>query len=237
MSEGLLPATKNCPTLNATILTAVHSTSLGSNVSLASGYPVEGYYCVNASGALQLVSPTSPVIVRRSAAPAQRRVIICRCRLLSNTLRCSPESALWAGSAFPRLLSRAGCGLVDVIAKDQKLTRCISGAAAVEFGLLLPGFAALLVGSLYASLMMYSAASMRYAVEGAARCYSVNATTCSDASKTQTYAQGLYYGTNSPTFTASTPACGHQVSATTNFALNMVVAKWTIPLSATSCFP
>jgi Flp pilus assembly protein TadG len=127
--------------------------------------------------------------------------------------------------------------LANVIAKDQKLTRCTSGAAAVEFGLLLPGFAALLVGSLYASLMMYSAASMHYAVEEAARCYSVNGTTCSNASKTQIYAQGLYHGTNSPTFTASTPACGHQVGATMSFVLNMVVGKWTIPLSATSCFP
>src|ERR1700686_5381576 len=46
-TQAMLPATKNCPTLNSAILTAVHSTSLGSNVSLASGYPAEGYYCVN----------------------------------------------------------------------------------------------------------------------------------------------------------------------------------------------
>ena len=54
----LLPATVNCQppntatTLNATITTAIQSTSLGTAVTLASGYPTEGYYCVNSSNAL-----------------------------------------------------------------------------------------------------------------------------------------------------------------------------------------
>lgn len=50
-----LPATTNCPGLNTAITTAVQSTSLGSNVTLQSGYPTEGYYCVNNSNALQYV--------------------------------------------------------------------------------------------------------------------------------------------------------------------------------------
>jgi Flp pilus assembly protein TadG len=54
-TQAQLPATQNCPTLNSAVLTAIHSTSLGSNVSLATGYPAEGYYCVNASNALQSV--------------------------------------------------------------------------------------------------------------------------------------------------------------------------------------
>jgi Flp pilus assembly protein TadG len=48
-----LPATQNCAALNATITTAIHSTSLGTAVTLASGYPKEGYYCVDSSNALQ----------------------------------------------------------------------------------------------------------------------------------------------------------------------------------------
>jgi TadE-like protein len=51
----MLPATQNCAGLNAAIATAIKSTSLGAAVSLASGYPVEGYYCVSSSGMLQSV--------------------------------------------------------------------------------------------------------------------------------------------------------------------------------------
>jgi Flp pilus assembly protein TadG len=71
-SSVLLPATQinastglpNCPQLNATITTAIRSTSLGTNVTLASGYPTEAYYCVNASNVLQNVGSVS------SAEPA-----------------------------------------------------------------------------------------------------------------------------------------------------------------------
>lgn len=61
---GILPAIGHCPStsgasLSDTITRAIQSTSLGAQVSLASGYPVEGYYCVNASGALQSVGPSS----------------------------------------------------------------------------------------------------------------------------------------------------------------------------------
>jgi len=50
---SMLPATQNCSGLNAAITSAIQSTSLGTAVSLTSGYPAEGYYCVNASNALQ----------------------------------------------------------------------------------------------------------------------------------------------------------------------------------------
>jgi len=51
-----VPATTNCPTLNSAVNTAVHSTGLGNAVSLASGYPSEGMYCVNSTGVLVYVS-------------------------------------------------------------------------------------------------------------------------------------------------------------------------------------
>ena len=50
-----LPATINCSGLTATITSAVQSTSLGNKVTLQSGSPAEGYYCVNSSGLLQYV--------------------------------------------------------------------------------------------------------------------------------------------------------------------------------------
>ena len=51
-----LPATTNCAGLATAIQNALGSTSLGTRVSLISGSPAEGYYCVNASNTLQYVS-------------------------------------------------------------------------------------------------------------------------------------------------------------------------------------
>ena len=51
-----LPATTNCPGLNTALTNSVQSTPLGTRVWLQSGSPSEGYYCVNASNALQRMS-------------------------------------------------------------------------------------------------------------------------------------------------------------------------------------
>jgi Flp pilus assembly protein TadG len=57
--SSMLPATQKCAGLTAAIAAAIQSTSLGTAVSLASGYPTEGYYCVNGSNALQSVGSLS----------------------------------------------------------------------------------------------------------------------------------------------------------------------------------
>jgi Flp pilus assembly protein TadG len=55
-----LPATTSCAVALATaVQNALASTSLGTRVSLISGSPSEGYYCVNSSNALQYVSSVS----------------------------------------------------------------------------------------------------------------------------------------------------------------------------------
>ncbi len=64
----LLPATQNCSGLTTAVTSAIQSTSLGTAVTLASGYPAEGYYCVNASNALQYVSSVSSKPANCSAA-------------------------------------------------------------------------------------------------------------------------------------------------------------------------
>ena len=119
----------------------------------------------------------------------------------------------------------------------HELARCERGGTAVEFALLLPAFASLIVGTLYAGLAVYSAAGLHSAVEQAARCYSVNATTCGSSSAAVTYAQSQYRGINSPSFTASTASCGHQVSGSVTVGLNDMFANLSIPLTATACFP
>jgi hypothetical protein len=103
---------------------------------------------------------------------------------------------------------------------------------------------------MYGSLAIYATASMHFAVEGAARCYSVNASQCGSATTTPSpltvsYAQNHYLGPGSPTFTASlSNACGnptnqgHQVNATLkNVVPGTYVAPLNITLSATACFP
>jgi|SRR6266851_1419955 len=63
-----LPATTNCSGLTNALQNAVGSTSLGTRVSLQSGSPSEGYYCVNSSNALQYMSDVSAKPTDCSAA-------------------------------------------------------------------------------------------------------------------------------------------------------------------------
>ena len=107
----------------------------------------------------------------------------------------------------------------------------------MEFAMVLPAMAVLILGSLFSGLLMFSTGSLHYAVEQAARCYSVNVGECTSASQTSTYARNQYYGLSNPVFTVSTPLCGYQVNGTLTFVLNTGITKWNVPLSATACFP
>lgn len=53
-NDSVAPLTKNCATFSSAVTTAVHGTLLADAISVKSGYPSEGYYCVNGS-ALVLV--------------------------------------------------------------------------------------------------------------------------------------------------------------------------------------
>jgi Flp pilus assembly protein TadG len=54
-----LPATTSCSGLTTAMQNALQSTSLGSRVTLVSGSPAEGYYCINSSNTLQYMSDVS----------------------------------------------------------------------------------------------------------------------------------------------------------------------------------
>jgi len=65
------PVTRNCATgLLSRITTAAQSTSLGTNVTVASGSPVEGYYCLDASGQLQLVGTAGTISAPLANVPS-----------------------------------------------------------------------------------------------------------------------------------------------------------------------
>lgn len=50
----------NCPNLTTAITTAIQSTSLGTAVSLASGYPTETYYCTSGTTLTSVGTYSSP---------------------------------------------------------------------------------------------------------------------------------------------------------------------------------
>lgn len=54
--QTMLPATTACAGLTSAVTAAIQSTALGQSVTLVSGSPSEGYYCLNSSNALQRVS-------------------------------------------------------------------------------------------------------------------------------------------------------------------------------------
>jgi Flp pilus assembly protein TadG len=119
----------------------------------------------------------------------------------------------------------------------RKFASSAKGAAAVEFAFIMPVFLALVIGCISGSILLYSNVSLQNAVEKGARCYSVNASECGSASAAQIYAQSQYHGINSPTFTATTPACGHQGAAAVTIQLEAVLTSVSLPLNATACFP
>src|SRR5689334_5991890 len=88
------------------------------------------------------------------------------------------------------------------------------GVTAVETAMLFPFYLGLTLCIFGAGFLIYTAASLHFAVEAAARCGSVMATQCTGTASTQVYASNHYYGpsTPAPTFIASSAACGSEVS-------------------------
>jgi Flp pilus assembly protein TadG len=113
-----------------------------------------------------------------------------------------------------------------------------SGATAIEYALVMPLLAMMILGGIWAGLLTFSVSSLQMATQSAARCFAVNTSQCGTPSSAQTFAQTRYAGPNiSPVFTASYGGCGHTVAAQANFDLNIVPGISTIPLTATACYP
>jgi Flp pilus assembly pilin Flp len=112
------------------------------------------------------------------------------------------------------------------------------GTTAVEFAIVGPVFMLMLIGTFAVCTGLFLVGSLHYAVEEGARCASVKTTICSDSATTVAYTQSHYLGPNlSPVFSYSKAACGNSVSATISFALDTGLKTYTVPLSATACFP
>ena len=119
-----------------------------------------------------------------------------------------------------------------------RLLKDNEGSTAVEFALVALLFIGMLFAGISASRLGYSAASLHFASEAAARCRAMG-TTCSDPSTTQTYALGRFHNIagQTPSFVSDTPSCGNRVTGTLNYSFGWVLGSQIVPLSSTACFP
>ena len=113
------------------------------------------------------------------------------------------------------------------------------GTTAVEFALVAPVFIALLVGTLSLCVGLFLIGSLHYAVEEGARCASVRKTVCSDEDTTIAYIKAHYFGPGGvPTFAYDpAAACGHSVTASITYVVDMGLKKVSVPITAAACFP
>ena len=113
----------------------------------------------------------------------------------------------------------------------------------VEFGLTMPLFAGLLFGAVESGLMLWTQLGLQHGVEMAARCATVDTTTCGNVSAIQNMAVSGTYGLNPPpaTFTYAVAACGNQVTASYSYQFVTgsiaFAASPSVVLTARSCFP
>lgn len=124
--------------------------------------------------------------------------------------------------------------------KVLRLARDTGGTSVIEFALLMPVFVAFLVGIMGSGALMWAQFGLQHGVEMAARCASINTTTCGTTANIKSYAVTQTYGVNPPTsaFTVSTPSCGNQVVA--SYSYQFITASFGLPaitLAAKSCFP
>lgn len=121
------------------------------------------------------------------------------------------------------------------------LLLCDSGATIIELAFGLTAFLMMTFGIIDIARVLWTLGSLHYAAESAARCASVNTTTCGSASAIQTYALGKYYGEHlgaTNPFVYSATGCGNTVTASYTYSLVIPLAgTYSLPLSATACFP
>ena len=125
--------------------------------------------------------------------------------------------------------------------KIGRFLRDTCGTAAIEFAILSTVFFALILGILEGGYILYLDLGIQHATEMAARCASVNTTTCSDATSIKNYAVTQAYGISPPAsaFSYSQPSCGNQVSASYSYSFlaSYFWGQSAVTLTGSSCFP
>ena len=122
----------------------------------------------------------------------------------------------------------------------QQFSNDRRAVTSIEFALTAPLFILIIFGLLQFGLWIWTQFALEHATAMAARCASINTTTCGSPSQIQTYAAqqalGLYV---SPSiFSYSQPSCGNQVAASYIFpAFAPALGLPSMTLIAQACFP
>jgi Flp pilus assembly protein TadG len=120
----------------------------------------------------------------------------------------------------------------------RPFARDTAGNAAVEFGLLLPALLLFVFGIAEGGRLLWTVNALHYSVQEAARCASINKTTCGSSTQIQSFAAGRSgAGFASSVFTAAVVGCGNRVSASYTMPLNIPFMAHSISLTAQSCYP
>lgn len=113
-----------------------------------------------------------------------------------------------------------------------------SGNLVVEFGLLAPALMLFIFGIAEGGRLLWTVNALHYSVQEAARCATIDKTTCGSTTQIQSFAAGRSgAGFASSVFTATVTACGNRVSASYTMPLNIPFMSHSISLSAQSCYP
>jgi Flp pilus assembly protein TadG len=116
--------------------------------------------------------------------------------------------------------------------------RDIAANLSIELGLLTPVLILFIFAVAEGGHLLWTVSALHYSVQEAARCASINKTSCGSATQIQSFAAGRSgAGFASSVFTASVAACGNQVSASYSMPLNIPFMPHSISLSARSCYP
>jgi Flp pilus assembly protein TadG len=125
-----------------------------------------------------------------------------------------------------------------MVAWVRRFTRAEAGNLAVEFGMLAPALLLFVFGGVEGGRLLWTVNALHYSAQEAARCASINKTTCGSPTDIQNFAAGRSGATFSPSvFTATVVGCGNQVSASYAMPINIPFMAHSISLSAQSCYP
>jgi Flp pilus assembly protein TadG len=125
-----------------------------------------------------------------------------------------------------------------MVASVRHFAREDAGNLSIELGLLAPVLILFIFAVAEGGHLLWTVNALHYSVEEAARCASVDTTTCGSATQIQSFAAGRSgAGFPSSAFTATVASCGNRVSANYTMALNIPFMPNSISLSAQSCFP
>ena len=118
--------------------------------------------------------------------------------------------------------------------RAHALARDEGGATAIEMALLAPVFLMLLVGIIHGGLLVFTHASLHYAVQKRVRCISItDLARCPEA-------ESYYFAPGAPDFTDTWPGGTQRcvaVTGTVRYDFDLVFFRRDIALSSTACFP